>query len=123
MGLLRFEDLDVFKRAYAVSLEIHRATLRFPQIEQFGLADQLRRASKSICANIAEGMAKAKGSQPELRRYLQVGVGSADEMRAWLRYALDLGYVDDADWRRWRDEYEAVAKMLNGMSRQSRRQA
>ena len=123
MGLLRFEDLDFFKRAYAVSLEIHRATLRFPQIEQFGLADQLRRASKSICANIAEGMAKAKGSQPELRRYLQVAVGSADEMRVWLRYALDLGYVDEADWQRWRDEYEAVAKMLNGMSRQSRRQA
>ena len=123
MGLLRFEDLDVFKRAYAVSLGIHRATLGFPQIEQFGLADQLRRASKSICANIAEGMAKAKGSQPEFRRYLQVAVGSADEMRVWLRYALDLGYVDEADWQRWRDEYEAVAKMLNGMSRQSRRQA
>ena len=123
MGLLRFEDLDVFKRAYAVSLGIHRATLGFPQIEQFGLADQLRRASKSICANIAEGMAKAKGSQPEFRRYLQVAVGSADEMRVWLRYALDLGYVNEADWQRWRDEYEAVAKMLNGMSRQSRRQA
>ena len=123
MALLRFEDLDVFKRAYAVSLEIHRASLALPRVEQFGLADQLRRASKSICANIAEGMAKAKGSQAELRRYLQMAIGSADEMRVWLRYAYDLGYVSEADWRRWRDEYEAVAKMLNGMSRRSRRPA
>ncbi len=121
MALLRFEDLEVFKRAYAASLEIHRASLAFPQVEQFGLADQLRRASKSICANIAEGMAKAKGSQAELRRYLQVAMGSADEMRVWLRYARDLEYISAADWRRWRNEYEAIAKMLNGLSRRAQR--
>jgi four helix bundle protein len=85
MALLRFESLEVFKRAYAVSLELHRASLAFPQVEQFGLADQLRRASKSISANIAEGMGKAGNSQAELRRYLQIAIGSADEMRVWLR--------------------------------------
>ena len=46
MALLRFESLEVFKRAYAVSLDLHRVSLAFPQVEQFGLADQLRRASK-----------------------------------------------------------------------------
>jgi hypothetical protein len=45
-----FEDLEVFQRAYEVSLEMHRESLRFPQIEQFAMADQIRRASKSICA-------------------------------------------------------------------------
>ena len=70
MALLRFESLEVFKRAYAVSLDLHRVSLAFPQVEQFGLADQLRRASKSISANIAEGMGKAGNSQAELRRYL-----------------------------------------------------
>ena len=123
MALLKFESLEVFKRAYAVSLELHRVSLAFPSVEQFGLADQLRRASKSICANIAEGMGKAGNSQAELRRYLQMAIGSADEMRVWLRYALDLDYVSAADWRRWRDEYEAIAKMLNGMCRQSKRRA
>ena len=123
MALLRFESLEVFKRAYAVSLDLHRASLAFPQVEQFGLADQLRRASKSISANIAEGMGKAGNSQAELRRYLQIAIGSADGMRVWLRYALDLGYVNADDWQRWRDEYEAIAKMLNGMCRQSKRRA
>ena len=50
-----FEDLDVFQRAYKISLEIHTLSMEFPKREQYGLADQVRRASKSICANIAEG--------------------------------------------------------------------
>src|SRR5262249_38297613 len=47
-----FEDLDVFQRAYALSLAVHRASLAFPRVERFGLAEQVRRASKSICANL-----------------------------------------------------------------------
>src|SRR6476661_6778823 len=54
----RVEDLEVFRRAYRLSLEIHRSSLALPRIEQFALADQLRRSSKSICANLAEGFAK-----------------------------------------------------------------
>ena len=107
-----FEDLDVFQRAYQVSLEVHRESLRFPKIEQYALADQLRRASKSICANIAEGFAKQRRSSAEYRRYLLMAIGSADEMRVWIRYCLDLNYIDDATSRRWRSEYVAIAKML-----------
>ena len=51
----RVEDLEVFRRAYRVSLEVHRASLGLPRIEQFALADQLRRSSKSVCANLAAG--------------------------------------------------------------------
>jgi 23S rRNA-intervening sequence protein len=57
------EDLDVFRRAYAISLDLHLASLKFPKIEQFGgLADQMRQASKSICANLAEGFGKQRQS-------------------------------------------------------------
>ena len=65
-------------------------------------------------------MAKAKGSQAELRRYLQMALGSADEMRVWIRYCLDLGYIEHDDWQRWRDEYEQIAKMLQGLSARTR---
>ena len=115
--MLKFEELEVFKRAYAVSLEVHKASLGFPRLEQYGLADQIRRASKSICANLAGGVAKASHSKAEFRRFLQVALGSADEMRVWLRYCLDLGYIDAHDWQRWRDEYEQIAKMLQGLSK------
>ena len=70
-----FEDLEVFKRAYKASLAVHRKSLEFPAIEQRGLADQVRRASKSICANVAEGFAR-QGVQPaDFRRFLDHGIG------------------------------------------------
>ena len=112
-----FEDLDVFQRAYRISLEVHRASLSFPTVEQYGLADQVRRASKSICANIAEGFAKQGSSAAEFKRYLQMATGSSDEMRVWARYCLDLDYIDEATWQRWRDEYHEISKMLQGLSR------
>ena len=116
-----FEDLEVFKRAYRISLEVHRASLDFPAIEQRALGDQVRRASKSICANIAEGFAKQRGSAAEFKRYLLIAIASSDEMRVWVRYCLDLGYIDEAMWRRWRDEYREVSKMLTGLSRNWRK--
>ena len=63
-----FEDLEVFKRACWVSLELHKVTLRFPKIEQYALGDQMRRASKSICANIGEGFGKQRQSRAEFTR-------------------------------------------------------
>ena len=110
-----FEDLEVFKRAYKISLAVHRKSLEFPAIEQRGLADQVRRASKSICANVAEGFAR-QGVQPaDFRRFLIMAMGSADEMRVWLRYCLDLGYIDEVTWQTWRQEYHEIAKMLQGL--------
>ena len=100
-----------------MSLLVHRASLEFPRIEQWALADQIRRASKSICANLAEGFAKWHRSGAEFRRYVVIAMGSADEMRVWARYCLDLGYIDEPTWQSWRDEYEQIAKMLHGLSR------
>ena len=114
-----FEDLEVFQRAYRLSLEVHRTSLGFPRIEQFALGDQIRRASKSICGNIAEGFGKQSQSVTEFRRFLRIAVGSADEMRVWCRYCLDLGYIDEDQWRRWSGEYRENAMMLQGLHSKS----
>ena len=117
MPLIRFEELEVFKRAYRISLEIHRASLAFPKLEQHALADQVRRCSKGICANLAEGFAKSSNSKAELRRFLSMAIGSADEMRVWLRYCRDLEYISESRWQAWRDEYQEIAKMLQGLAK------
>ena len=113
--VVSFEDLEVFQRAYRVSLAIHRASLTFPSVEQRALADQIRRASKSICANVAEGYGRQKRSKAEFKRFLQMAIGSSDEMRVWVRYALDLGYIDEPTWQRWRDEYQTITRMLQSL--------
>ena len=118
MGAHRFEDLDVFKRAYKLSLEVHLVSLQLPALEQHALADQIRRASKSICVNLAEGFGKQSQSKAEFRRFIRMSMGSADEMRVWSRYCLDLKYVDEEQWKHWREEYQQIAKMLQGLSKQ-----
>jgi len=114
--VVSFEDLEVFQRAYRASLNVHRASLSFPVVDQRVLGDQLRRASKSICANVAEGYGRQKRSKAEFKRFLQMAIGSSDEMRVWVRYALDLGYIDEPTWRRWRDEYQTITRMLQSLS-------
>ena len=110
-----FEDLVVFQRAYQLSLDIHRVSLSFPKHEQHELASQMRRCSKSVCANIAEGFGKQRVSAAEFGRYLGIAIGSADEMQLWRRYCLDLGYIDDAVYTSWQHHYVEIAKMLNGL--------
>ena len=112
-----FEDLDVFRCAYRVSLEVHRASLEFPPIEQRALADQIRRASKSICANLVEGFGRQGWSKPEFRRFLMMATGSADEMQVWVLYCRDLGYIGSDVAERWQGEYREIARMLQGLSR------
>ena len=111
-----FEDSQVFQRAYKASLKVHRLSLEWPQIEQGVLGDQLRRSTKSICANFAEGFAK-KSSQAEFRRYVQICIGSAEVTRVWLRYAHDLDYLDAVVWQDLSDEYQQITKMLMAFAR------
>lgn len=105
-------DLMVYKRAYMVSLEVHKATLAFPKIEQYALADQMRRSSKAICANLAEGFAKQTHSKPEFARFLSMALGSCSEMETWISYAFDLGYLSKDQLNQWLDDYAAVHGML-----------
>ena len=105
----------MFRRAYRLSLEVHRASLDFPAIEQRALADQIRRASKSICANLAEGFGRQLVSKPEFRRFVMMALGSADEMQVWTIYCRDLDYIDERTADRWRGEYREIARMLTGL--------
>ncbi len=108
--------LQVFQRAYQLSLELHRVSLGWPRVEQYGgVADQLRRASKAVCALLVEGGGRQPGSDAEFRRYLSMAIGSADEARLWCDYAADLGYVASEQSLAWQDELSQIARMLHGL--------
>ena len=110
-----FEDLEVYQRAYRLALELHKLSLRFPKTEQYALADQIRRASKSICANIAEGFARQRSSAPDFHRFIVLALGSSDEMKVWLSFCSDLEYLPKDEAERLRQEYSIVARMLHGL--------
>ena len=75
----------------------------------------MRRATKSICANLVEAFAKQSYSAAEYRRYLLMALGSSDEVQLWLRYCIDLGYVEEVAGRRWIDGYIEISRMLRGL--------
>ena len=71
----------------------------------------------SVVERSASQQAKQGRSAAEFKRYLLMAMGSSDEMRVWVRYGLDLGYIDEPTWRQWRDEYQSISKMLQGLAR------
>lgn len=112
----RYKDLIVYQKAFEISLDIHRNSLEFPKTEQFGgVADQIRRASKSVCANIAEGYAKQQRSKAEFKRFLLIALGSSEEMQVWIDYAIALEYLDEQKGIYWSNSYMEIIKMLQSL--------
>jgi four helix bundle protein len=86
-----FKDLHIYKEAYELAIIINREVNSLPLYEKNDLGSQLRRASKSISANIAEGWAKRR-FEKEFKKHLDIAVGSADEMEVHISMARDLHY-------------------------------
>ena len=80
-------------------------------------AIQIRNASKSICANIAEGFGKMSYSKAGWIRYLKIAVGSADETRVWIGYAFDLDYIEERTWKRWSEEIQGACQDVAGTNK------
>lgn len=87
--LQRFEG---FQEAYSLALDVSKAARTLPGYEQFELGKQLRRAARSVPANLVEGWAK-RASAVEFRRYLQICIGSCEECKFWLEMGRDEGYL------------------------------
>lgn len=91
MSIKSFTDLIVWQKAHQFVLDIYNVTKNFPKEEMFGLTSQLRRASASIPANIAEGFGK-KG-RLDKARFMNISQGSLEEVRYFLILANDLKYI------------------------------
>jgi four helix bundle protein len=116
MPIRTYRDLDVFQESYAGALEISKLVKRFPPFEQVELARQLRRAARSIPANIVEGWAK-RNSSAEFKRFLQMAIGSCDEVRLWLTMGMDEGYVPEELFQKFVGRYNKIGAMLASLWR------
>jgi four helix bundle protein len=93
----RFEDIEGWKRARVLTRQLYKVTNTGEFARDFGLRDQIRRASVSIMSNIAEGFERGGGDK-EFARYLFIAKGSAGEVRAQLYVALDVGYLAQTEF-------------------------
>src|SRR6185295_18496969 len=96
MTIKKFEEIESWRKARALTNEIYHVTASGKFIRDFGLKDQIRRASVSILSNIAEGF--ERGGDKEFSQFLIIAKGSCGEVRAQLYVALDQGYLSQASF-------------------------
>jgi four helix bundle protein len=103
-------ELQVWHKAHALTLEIYRATKEFPATEKYGLTSQLRRSASSVPAKIAEGC--GRDTAADLKRFLQIAMGSAPEVEYQLLLAHDLGLLGEALFDQLTNRVQEVKRML-----------
>jgi len=116
MGKGRIEDfsqLRAWQKAKELTIEIYQMTKSFPKVETYALIDQIRRASNSICANIAEGFSRYH-AKDKMKFYYNAR-GSISEIRSHIFIAKELGYISNDSANNLLGEFEAVKMMLNGL--------
>lgn len=116
MSSRSFESLRVWHLARQLTVRIYSVAGSDPFARDFGLRDQIRRASVSIMSNIAEGYERA--NRKEFVHFLRIARGSAAEVRAQLYAAEDLEYVDAETARQLRSELLALSKQLAALANQ-----
>ncbi len=117
MPIKTYKDLNVYRESYSLALDVSRISRKFPGPEQFELARQLRRAARSIPANIVEGWAK-RSSPAEFKRYLQVAIGSCDECKLWLEMSRDEGFLSSDDCSSVENRFNILGSMLKSLWKQ-----
>jgi four helix bundle protein len=105
-----FKKQKVWEKSHQLTLAVYKASERFPKEELYGLISQIRLASSSIPANIAEGC--GKHGDAELARFLKIARGSASELEYHLLLARDLGWLPVLEYERLLRELEEVQRML-----------
>jgi four helix bundle protein len=86
-----YKELKVWEKAHLFTVKVYTATKIFPKDELYSLTNQIRRASSSIPANVAEGC--GRNSNPDFAKFLNIALGSANEAEYFLLLSKDLGYL------------------------------
>ncbi|ODS34927.1 hypothetical protein BEH94_09010 [Candidatus Altiarchaeales archaeon WOR_SM1_SCG] len=107
------KELNVYNKAEDVAVEVYKITEHLPKNELYGLTSQIRRASVSIPANIAEGF--GRWHNKEYVRFLYISRGSLNEVLVYLNLIERLGYLDGNNLTEVRKLCDEVGKMINGL--------
>jgi four helix bundle protein len=108
------KDLDVYKKAYNVAMEIFSLTKQFPREEMYGLTDQVRRSSRSVAMNLREAWAKRRYEAHFVNKLTDCD-GENAETETSLDFALDCGYITEESHKNLILQNREVGKMLGSM--------
>ncbi len=111
-------DLEVYKLAFKTAMEIFEISKKFPKEEIYSLTDQVRRSSRSVCSNLAEGWRKRRYEAVFINKLSDSAQESA-ETQTWLEFALACKYINNEIFNNLDEKYEHIFAMLLTMERKA----
>jgi|SRR3972149_1324433 len=116
MEIKSFRDLNVYQNSFEAAMEIYKISKSFPIEEKYSLTDQIRRSSRSVCANIGEAWRKRRYKAAFISK-LNDSEGEAAETQVWLDFALRINLITIEKWDDLNEKYEIIlgqlVKMIN----------
>jgi four helix bundle protein len=109
-----FKELIVYKKAFQVAMEIYKLSKNFPKEEKFSLTDQIRRSSRSVCANIAEAYRKRMYVRHFISKLTDSDAENSETL-VWLDFALECNYLEKETHTRLQKETDEIGRLLNYM--------
>jgi four helix bundle protein len=110
-----YKKLNVWQKGHELTLDVYKVTKHFPREETYALMSQMRRASFSVPANVAEGC--GRNSNAQLAQFLSIASGSAFELDYYLFLASELNYIKTEDYNAFQDKINNVCRMLNNLTK------
>jgi four helix bundle protein len=109
-----FKNLVVYKKAFALAMDIFEVTRSFPKVETYSLTDQIRRSSRSVAACIAEAYRKRSYPAHYVSKTSDADMENS-ETSVWLEFALSCKYIDESKWKFLDEKVREIGKLLNHM--------
>lgn len=110
-----FKDLTAWQLAFEVAVIIYSVTKSFPKEEQFGLTNQIRRASVFVSSNIAEGF--GRNNSKEKDQFYGIAYGSLLEVESQLLLSFELGYIKQPDFDKTINKISETQRVLSGLKK------
>lgn len=117
MKFTTHEDLNAYKAAFSAAMEIFNLSMDFPKVERYSLTNQVRRSSRSVCANIAEAFYRRKYPKSFSLR-ISDAIAEAAETRVWLNFSCRCNYMSPDSYKNLDDTYKKIIGMLITMINQ-----
>lgn len=115
-----FRELIVYQKAFETAMKIYNISKTFPIEERYSLVDQIRRSSRSVCANLAEGWRKRR-YEAVFKNKITDSMQEAAETQCWLEFSSACKYIDQKTFTNLDNEYEEIIAMLNSMEMNSQK--
>lgn len=111
---MKVQDLLAYKKGFKLAMDIYNISKSFPKEETYSLTDQVRRSSRSVCANLSEAYRKRRYPKHFISKLTDCDAENG-ETQTWLEFALACEYISTEHFKELREASEEVAKLLNYM--------